>query len=430
MDLTLLNPWWEAKEAINRDKHIEQLARHKYIYEPELLQENFRQANIYTIRGPRQVGKTTFLKQLIRKWLKKHEPKEIFYWSCDNLSTRDDLIELLAEYSGYCKANEINPRYVCLDEITGLAHWQKAIKFIVDNNIISACIILTGSNAIDLKKGSERLPGRRGRYGTDHFFMPLSFRQYVKLIDKSWFEEHKDDSINKLRFHNDKLRLFFNKYLKTGGIPLVINEYEKNKSIPNYIHELYYSWIIGDILKEGTNEQALKEIIKSVLITYTTPISWDSIAKRSAVKSHITVSSYTELLENLIVLFSIYFQDVSEKKVKYRKNKKIYFFDPFILHMFSERFKIKTDDAKTVEGIVGSFLKQRHMLDDLYYTKTKQETDFVVDDIGIEVKYQNKIEAKDFRNKGIFKKYRILSKDTFGHNIIPVHAFLFSKDKA
>ena len=65
----------------------------------------------------------------------------------------------------------------------------------------------------------------------------------------------------------------------TGGIPLVINEYEMNGSIPNYIFDLYYSWMIGDILKEGKSEQSMKELMKSILISYTTPVSWDFTGK-------------------------------------------------------------------------------------------------------------------------------------------------------
>ena len=190
-------------------------------------------------------------------------------------------------------------------------------RFIIDNNIVKdSCFILTGSNTIDLKKGSERLPGRRGKFGKDLFYMPLTFRDYVELIDNDWFKQHNNDSFEKLKFHSEKLRIFFEKYILTGGIPLVINEYEINKEIPNYIHNLYYSWIIGDVLKEGKNEQTLKEIIRSILISYSTPVSWDSIAKRSSIKSHLTVSSYMELLENLLVIFNTYFFDFRGNRIR------------------------------------------------------------------------------------------------------------------
>ena len=433
MNLSFLNPWWEDKQAIKLDKHLNELKNFKYIYHTSLLNKKFKTGNIYTIRGPRQIGKTTFLKQLIKQKLQTVDKENIFYWTCDNLTSKDDLLSLLKEYADFCKVQDAKPEYILLDEITGVENWQKAIKFAVDTDLLpDACYILTGSNVIDLKKGTERLPGRRGKHGKDLFLMPLSFREYVKLIKPDWFEKHKHDTVKQLKYQNDKLKILFEKYLITGGIPLVINEYQKYEKIPSYIYNLYYSWIIGDILKEGKNEQTLKEIIKSLLTCYTTPVSWDSLAKRSSVKSHVTISSYIELLSNLLVVFPCYFFSIGENKINFNKNKKIYFFDTFILHVFSERLNNYVDKDKIIEGIVGSKIKNKDMLSDVFFTKVKKETDFVVnlqenEKKGVEVKYQNNVSREDFVNKRFFEKYVLLSKNVFEEDTIPVYVYLFVK---
>jgi len=428
MDLITLNPWWEHKNAINSDKHINELLKFKYIYNSPLLKEDFKKRSLYTVRGPRQIGKTTFLKLFIKEKLKSVPKENIFYWSCDNLSSKEDLITLLQEYADFCRVKNTKPEYILLDEITEINDWQKSIKFVIDNNITTdACYILTGSNAIDLKKGTERLPGRKGKYGKDLFFLPLTFREYVQIIDPDWYQKHKTDDVDKLKYHSNKLKILFEKYLVTGGIPLVINEYEINKEIPNYIYDLYYSWIIGDVLKEGKTEQTLKEILKSILVCYTTSISWDSLAKRSSVKSHITISSYIELLSNLFVAFGCFFYDIHEREVNFNKNKKIYIYDPFILKIFSTKLNISVEKEKIIEGIVGATLKQKQILDDIYFTKIKKETDFVVTpNTGIEVKYQNTISKEDYSNKRYFKKFKILSKDIFDKDTMPVYVFLFT----
>lgn len=431
MELSFLNPWWEDKETIRFDKHLNELKNFKYIYYNPLLNKAFKPGNIYTIRGPRQIGKTTFLKQLIKQKLQTINKEHIFYWTCDNLTSKEELLSLLKEYADFCKIKDAKPEYILLDEITGVKNWQKTIKFAVDTNLLpNACYILTGSNVIDLKKGTERLPGRRGKHGKDLFLMPLSFREYVKLTDSEWFKKHNDETVEELKYHNDKLRILFEKYLITGGIPLVINEYQKNKKIPSYIYNLYYSWIIGDILKEGKNEQTLKEIIKSLLTSYTTPVSWDSLAKRSSVKSHVTISSYIELLSNLLVLFPCFFYNMGENKIDFNKNKKIYFYDTFILQMFSEKLNVPVKKEKIIEGIVGSKIKQDNILTDVLFTRVKKETDFVIDfkqngKKGIEVKYQNTISKEDYVNKRLFKNYVLLSKDVFEKNTIPVYEYLF-----
>jgi len=427
MELKSLNPWWESKEAIESDKHIRELARLKYVYHPKSLNEDFKKASIYTIRGPRQIGKTTFLKLLIREKLKTVRKDSIFYWSCDSLNSKDELIGLINEYAAYCKINEAKPEFILLDEITGIEEWQKAIKFIVDNGIADeSCFILTGSNSIDIKKGAERLPGRRGKGGKDIFYMPLAFREYVEMVAPGWFEKHKSDSIGKLKFHNEELRIFFERYLNTGGIPLVINEYESNGEVPSYIYDLYYSWIVGDMLKEGKNEQTMKELMKRILASYTTMVSWDSLAKESSIKSHLTISSYFELLSNLLAVFGCFFFDLSSNNVNYGKNKKIYFYDLFILDMFSKKLNLPVSKEKIIEGIVASKIKQEDILEDIYFTKVKKETDFVLGPKkAIEVKYQNTISKEDFANKKYFKELIILSKNTFSKNIMPVHAYLF-----
>lgn len=433
MNLSFLNPWWEDKQAIHLDKHLKELELFKYVYHAPLLQQEFKEGNIYTIRGPRQIGKTTFLKQFIKQKIPFVNKESIFYWTCDNLASKDDLIDLLEEYSDFCKIKNAQPAYVLLDEITGIEDWQKAIKFAVDTNLLpNASYILTGSNAIDLKKGTERLPGRRGKYGKDLFLLPLTFREYVSLIDAQWFDKHKDETSNQLKYQSDKLKILFEKYLITGGIPLVINEYQNHKEIPRYIYNLYYSWIIGDMLKEGKTEQTLKEIIKSILTCYTTSVSWDSLAKRSSVKSHVTISSYIELLSNLFVVFPCYFFNIGENKIDFNKNKKIYFYDSFILHMFSEKLNISVDKDKIIEGIVGSLLQSRNMFDTVLFTKIKKETDFVVcsqkeGKNGIEVKYQNTISKEDFANKRYFNKFSLLSKDVFDTDTVPVYVYLFAE---
>jgi len=427
MELITLNPWWEHESAINLDKHIRALEGVRFVYESPLLDEEYLRKNVYTLRGPRQIGKTTFLKLLIRKKLETVAGRNILYWSCDNLRSREDLIDLIKEYSDFCKVMNAEPEYIFLDEITEIPEWQKAIKFLVDNDICGdACYVLTGSNAIDLRKGSERLPGRRGEHGKDLFMLPLGFREYVKLIDPDWYAEHERDDMKRIRFDSSRLKIYLERYLITGGIPLVINEYEKNGEIPNHIFDLYYSWIIGDILKDGKNEQTAKELIRSIMTSYTTPVSWDSLAKRSSVRSHVTVSSYMELLSSIFVIFECYFYDINQKRVIYRKNKKLYFHDPFILNIFSGRLNLNIERERIIEGLVGAAIKRMNVMDEIHYTRVKRETDFIISpDIGIEVKYQNSISTEDLSNRKNFRKYFLLSKDLFGKDILPVHAFLF-----
>lgn len=428
MNLKTLNPWWDHEKAIEHDRHLRELQSSRYVHLPPLLDHEFKKGNLYIIRGPRQIGKTTFLKMLIRKLLENTPGESIFYWSCDNISTKEDLLELIMEYLEFLKVMARDPQYIILDEITGIKDWQKAVKFVIDSGqTAEACFILTGSNAIDLKFGAERLPGRRGKEGKDLFLLPLTFREYVRSIDPEWYNVHEKDRIEELRYQEDRLKVYFERYLITGGIPLVMNEYHNNGYIPTYIYDLYHSSMVGDVLKEGKNEQTMKELMRSILQTYSTPVSWDSLAKRSSVRSHVTIASYIELLADIFVIIDCYFFDMNERRPDYSKNKKLYFYDPFLLRIFEERLNIEVDKEKIIEGIVGAHIKYGNVTGEVHYTKFRKETDFVIDgSTGIEVKYQNRISKEDLHNRRYFRDFKVLSRGTFGEGILPVHVHLFS----
>jgi len=73
-------------------------------------------------------------------------------------------------------------RFVFLDEITTVPRWEYAIKHIVDTGLgEDVLFVLTGSSSADLRRGGERLPGRRRMVQPDRVLLPLSFRQYCTL---------------------------------------------------------------------------------------------------------------------------------------------------------------------------------------------------------------------------------------------------------
>jgi hypothetical protein len=61
------NPWWEDKELIYIDMHVKKFEKSKFKHIPNFMDElkNYKNG-IYIIKGPRQIGKTTILKLLIK----------------------------------------------------------------------------------------------------------------------------------------------------------------------------------------------------------------------------------------------------------------------------------------------------------------------------------------------------------------------------
>lgn len=76
------NPWWEDNESIYFDMHIRKFEKSKFKYIPYFMKnlKNYKNG-IYIIKGPRQIGKTTVLKLLIKDLIEKTLTHQIFFIS-------------------------------------------------------------------------------------------------------------------------------------------------------------------------------------------------------------------------------------------------------------------------------------------------------------------------------------------------------------
>lgn len=103
-ELFIQNPWWEDETKIELDRHILNFKNSSFKWEPSVLNEmNLHDEGIYTLRGPRQIGKTTILKLLMYKLIKKENlpPQRILYLSLDNVSSKEELIDILISFSKF-----------------------------------------------------------------------------------------------------------------------------------------------------------------------------------------------------------------------------------------------------------------------------------------------------------------------------------------
>src|SRR3989338_10368142 len=150
LDIRKQNPWWETKERINEDPKIRDYHSAKVKWMPRLKKYIFLDKNVvYSIRGPRQVGKTTLLKIMIRELLQKNQAINILYFACDLLKDNFALRDLLDTYLNWVRSQNQDRIYIFLDEISSVKDWQKAIKQFVDlHGNKNVTIILTGSHTL------------------------------------------------------------------------------------------------------------------------------------------------------------------------------------------------------------------------------------------------------------------------------------------
>ncbi|NOZ82011.1 MAG: ATP-binding protein [Candidatus Micrarchaeota archaeon] len=434
------NPWWKDRKLIEKDYDILKWKSKKYRWVPKIVDEiTLEPFSLHMITGPRQAGKTTAIKLLIRKLLKKVEPESVFYFNCEELKDYRELIGVLEAYSDFRRGVGIKNSFIFLDEITSPVEWYRGIKSLIEKGrFLRDVVVLTGSSSVNIKKHTELFPGRRGK-GKNFVLLPLSFREFVRVMRPEIYKKIKPvknlrvkdllrASLNALVFKKE-LNELLETYLRTGGFPLGIENIEEAK-------RTYLSWIKTEILKSGRSITVAREIIKALLEKLQTPVSWEGISKEIEIKSPKTVSTYVELFRSMFSAVVLHHVDIASKTLKFGKNKKIHFIDPLLFYIFEEWCitRIRNPESALAESVVAVHLARyfakkhgRSELDEgIGYWRNSSEVDVILLEStlkGFEVKWSDKFEIKE--PKGL-KEFVVISKNSFSENppVIPLSVFL------
>ncbi len=412
------NPWWNDKSAIERDEKVKNVLDTGSLIDMKLINEN------QVLIGPRQLGKTTSLKYDIYKKIFNEEidPKFILYYSFDTSRNFEDISDVINTFISTNKQKT----FLYLDEISFVDGWQRAIKAFLDSDKSSnSTLYITGSSSINLKK--ELMPGRKIKFIE---FMPLSFKEFLisfgsdnlKHILKKNSVLNLDSAIElakELMTYFDEISRLFAIYLATGGYPDAIFDYMTNKYIRDSIYDIHWNAFVSDVSKSEKSIKIATAVIYGLIESYSSKVNLSKIAQMQGIKSHITVREYIEMLDDLFTVKSIF--PVANKKYVFRKDRKVYFNDPFLYNLFTKKLNIidKNSESKIVEGIVFNslyrFINREKQLSEpkikVGFYSGKKEVDFVIDEFGFEVKWQNNVTYKDFPNINIKKKI-LLSKST------------------
>lgn len=390
----LQNPWWEEAGAIEQDEKIKEYSGLKYKYNPRgILDLPLRKGDINIITGPRQTGKSTAIKLYIRSLLKsKFPPPAILFFNCDALSNKQDVIDLIIEYDKRVNQPE---RAIFLDEISSIPDWSYGIKWLFDAGFMKrSTAFLTGSSSIQFKRSGEFLAGRRGK-GKDIQFLPITFKEFLKLKDV----DIKSKGLKTLV----KIERLFEEFLIYGG-------FLRNINIKPPDNNLYLQTLRSDLYKAGKKEDFLKEVIKKILSSLSSQTSYTNIAEEAELGSKNTAIDYLGFLVDSFFIKETKFYDINQKKVILKKNKKYYSTDPYLLWLFTsfisgvlnfsvmeKYYHVQAEKAKLVENYVASELNKSQI--EFYYYQNSSELDFYLpkEKLSIEVKYKAKITSDDLK---------------------------------
>jgi uncharacterized protein len=365
------NPWWQDKTF---DSGI---PRQLYLKE---IEGSFKRKQIDVIIGSRRVGKTTFLKQLIKKCLEmKISPKTILYLALDNPQlNKVSVIEHLRYFRKMFMHSRSEKLYVYFDEVQESPNWEAELKSIYDLENVK--IVCTGSTSSLIKRQSGKLTGRQ----IITTIYPLTFEEYI-TFKKNIPGRDEDYKYEKL----------FEEYVEVGGYPENCLE-PSEKYMNNLIDDITARDIVR--LHRINRFDVIKDLLILLASSVGSRISFNKLSKTLGVTVD-TVKQYIEYCEDAFLVKPMEKWSTSPTDKIYAQ-KKIYFFDTAIKTMLTG----KGDLGAKVENVIFMRLfKDNPNIG--YYAESERELDFAYGGFksptAVEVKYDLKFDWRDKKFDGV-----------------------------
>jgi len=370
----------------------------------ETLEKQITNNKATILIGPRQVGKTTLMKQLYEKY-KINYPSlfldlDIFS-NYEKVSTYENCINTL-KLNGY-KENSGTKFLLFLDEFQRYSNIGKIIKNIVDNHP-DIKIYASGSSSLEIRNNiQESLAGRKRVF----YIYPLSFKEYLHFIGRDDLiikienlSEIKSDSLTELipELYNE-----LNNFLIYGGYPeVVLTKCSEKRDVLSSIFDLYVKKDLVDFLNFDKVKN-VKMMIDFLAVNNGQQVSYNRLSQICGLDDK-TVKNYLEILKEtfLIKINTPWYTNKNKELVKMPK---VYFLDNGVRNFFINNFnppEIREDSSYLFEGYVISELLKLGYSDSqikFWRTKNKHEVDIIIEVEGkvipVEVKYKKNLKKSD-----------------------------------
>lgn len=347
------------------------------------------------VLGPRQVGKTTLLKFLVK------DLKNVLWLNADNpdiqlLFAQTTSTQLKKEFKGI--------DVLVIDEAQRIKNIGIKLKLITDE-LSKIQLIVTGSSSFELANEiNEPLTGRKWKY----LLFPISFQEMINhhgLIEEKRLLEH---------------RLIY------GYYPEVVNANGDEKEI---LRQLSDSYLYKDILvwnKINKSEKLIK-LLQVLAFQLGNQVSYNELGKIVGLDNE-TIESYLLLLEQAFIIFRL--GSFSRNlRTELKKSRKIYFYDNGIRNAIIANFQqinLRQDIGALWENFLISerykHISYQKIWTNRYFwrTKAQQEIDYLEESDGqlsaFEFKWNDKSNAKitkTFTNAYPNATQKIITKENY-----------------
>jgi predicted AAA+ superfamily ATPase len=279
-----------------------------------IIENRLFKGKIIIIYGARQVGKTTLIREIQKKY-----PTDSVYINCDE---PDNRAALTNKTSAELRAFIGPKRLVLIDEAQRVKNIGLSLKLLVDN-YPQTQIIATGSSSFDLaNKISEPLTGRKFEY----LLQPFSLKELLIGQDLLTIKRTLDQ------------RIICGSYPEIAGLGFADSQAALKNLVQGY---LYKDVLEYDNIK---NPEKLEGLLQALALQIGNEVSYSELAALIDLNPK-TVISYLATLEKAFVIFRLrpYSRNLRNEIKKLRK---IYFYDTGIRNALINNFnplKLRND---------------------------------------------------------------------------------------
>ena len=326
---------------------------------------------VITLSGIRRSGKTSVLFLTMGRLLTNGVNKQqILYvnFEDDRLFPVQlgDMDLLLRAYHELYPDNIDKIKYLFLDEIHQVTHWEKYIRRIYDTERVR--IFLTGSSSRMVSRDiSTALRGR----GIHYEVFPLSFKELLnyKKIEQKPYATHAEARVQNA----------LQDYLTWGGFPEIVKTedlYVRRKILEEYADLILYKDLIEQYgLK---NQFLLKYLLKHFMVNSAALVSanklFHDLRSQGISLSKNSLYEYLEYMVDAYILFRTqkYAQSV---RVQQQNPSKYYVIDSGIMRAFVS--DPLANIGRKLENSIFLFLRTCANVEDIFYYRGRQEVDFL-----------------------------------------------------
>ena len=375
-----------------------------------IIAKHFVKKEFTILIGPRQIGKSTMLKQMFEDLLAKGETA--FFLNLDRKDILEELNISPENLFKICPLENDKKITVFIDEIQYLDDATTFLKLLFDEYSTRLKIVATGSSAFYIdRQFKDSLAGRKKIFqmGTLDFEEFLHFKGRNDLVDEvvSLKLKKKTKSV-----HETILWNYMDEFMNYGGYPAVVLEDNADEKIA-LLREIRDSYIKRDLLESGVTDQTKFYRMFMLLASQSGGmLNVNEIANTLRI-TNATVENYLYILQKCfyITLVKPFYNNLRKELTKMPK---VYINDIGLRNILINYFgsiEQRSDKGEILENFCFRVLTENYEQDQIKYWRTADgnEIDFIVETqfmkgFAVEVKFSEQ-QAKPSKYKKFVENY-------------------------